>query len=418
MSYIKYRNPGRFKYIGHIKKYQEKKINRFIRFLYKNSGFYNEVVEQYGQQFDQLPIMDKELMMRHFDDLVTVDITKEKAYEMAINSERTRDFAVKYNRITVGLSSGTSGHRGLFIASQEEADVWTGAILARMLPNVLKKHKIAFFLRANSNLYENVKSNRLTFRYFDIYEDMLIHINTLNEYQPDILVAPPSVLLLLAKAVEEKKLVINIKKVISVAEVLDPFDQRYFESVFNLNMIHQVYQCTEGFLGFTCKHGKLHLNEDIILVEKEYIDEKRFIPIITDFTRKSQPIVRYRLNDVLVEGKTACPCGCKFMTLDAIEGREDDIFIFHDKNGKEVYIFSDMIRRCMLYVDGINQYQVIQVNENVIQVLIDCRDIEIENNITKEFDEIFNGFSVQVPEIKFGLYTHTLHKKMKRIIRL
>lgn len=35
-------------------------------------------------------------------------------------------------------------------------------------------------------------------------------------------------------------------------------------------------------------------------IEKEWLDETRFVPIITDLMRTSQPIVRYRLDDVLV----------------------------------------------------------------------------------------------------------------------
>ena len=42
----------------------------------------------------------------------------------------------------------------------------------------------------------------------------------------------------------------------------------------------------------------LHLNEDIIFVEKQYLDGRRFYPVITDFKRTSQPVYRYQLNDI------------------------------------------------------------------------------------------------------------------------
>ena len=47
-------------------------------------------------------------MMENFDELNTVGIKKDKAFEIAINGEKTRDFSGKYRDITVGLSSGTS----------------------------------------------------------------------------------------------------------------------------------------------------------------------------------------------------------------------------------------------------------------------------------------------------------------------
>nr|MBT2175989.1 CoF synthetase [Streptococcus mitis] len=87
--------------------------------------------------------------------------------------------------------------------------------------------------------------------------------------------------------------------------------------------VHQVYQCTEGFLATTCKQGTLHINEDLVHIEKEYLDQEKgiFVPIITDFMRKTQPIIRYRLNDILIEKKTPCSCGSPFLALERIDGR-------------------------------------------------------------------------------------------------
>ena len=43
----------------------------------------------------------------------------------------------KYKDISVGLSSGTSGHRGMFITTPEEQGTWAGTILAKMLPKMI-----------------------------------------------------------------------------------------------------------------------------------------------------------------------------------------------------------------------------------------------------------------------------------------
>lgn len=98
------------------------------------------------------------------------------------------------------------------------------------------------------------------------------------------------------------------KKIISVAEVLEDIDREFISTIFQ-QTVHQIYQCTEGFLATTCKHGTLHINEDLVHIEKEYLDQERgiFVPIITDFMRKTQPIIRYRLNDILIEKKQHAP---------------------------------------------------------------------------------------------------------------
>ena len=131
--------------------------------------------------------------------------------------------------------------------------------------------KIAFFLRANSNLYESVQRGKLQFQYFDLLERVENLVKRLETYQPTVWVAPPSMLRLLADAYVVGYLTAVPDKIISVAEVLDPLDRKVLERVFG-QTVHQVYQCTEGFLGATCRYGTLHLNEDIVHIEKEYID--------------------------------------------------------------------------------------------------------------------------------------------------
>ena len=57
------------------------------------------------------------------------------------------------------------------------------------------------------------------------------------------------------------------------------------------------------------------------MLKKEYLDDNRFYPIITDFKRTSQPIYRYRLNDILVEEKSPCPCGS--VLLESRKSKDD-----------------------------------------------------------------------------------------------
>jgi putative adenylate-forming enzyme len=109
-------------------------------------------------------------------------------------------------------------------------------------------------------------------------------------------------------------------------------------------MVSEVYQCTEGVLGFSCKYGVMHLNERFIYFQKEYIDAKRFYPIITDFSRKTQPIARYKMNDILIEKEGSCMCGSVFQAIEKIEGREDDILLFIE-NKKLIKLFPDVISR-------------------------------------------------------------------------
>ncbi len=417
-NFISMRYFRKFKTREQLEKYQNKMLLKQMKYIKETSEYFKNIKADCIDDFKELPLMDKKVMMENFNKLNCVGIDRDKALEVAINGEKCRNFDEKINDISVGLSSGTSGARGLFVISDEERELWAGCVLAKFLPkwNILG-HKIAFFLRADNNLYETIDSKAIKFRYFDIMKDMNENMKTLNEYQPTIIVAPPSVLLILAGAQENKKINVKPIKIISVAEVLTSEDENYFKKVFNLKIIHQAYQCTEGFLGYVCECGNFHINEDVIYVEKEYIDKEKFVPIITDFLRKSQPIIRYRLNDILVEDKKKCPCGFPTMVIKKIEGREDDIFIFKGINEEKITVFPDFISRCVIYAQGIKNYKVIEDDEENITIYLDNMDEKIKKQIKEEFKVLSEKMKFVCPKIRFNKYEFDLTRKMKRVER-
>ncbi|MBQ9607907.1 MAG: hypothetical protein IJV15_00510 [Lachnospiraceae bacterium] len=411
--YLKYKYT-KFEDEDRLKGYQEKKLKKRLEYVTEHSGFYNKYK---GCKLEDFPIIDKKIMMDNFDSINTVGINREEALSFAIESEDRREFSSKLSGITVGLSSGTSYSRGIFLVEDEEKDKWAGYVLARFLPKgILSKCSIAFFMRANSNLYENVGKGRIRFDFFDIYKDMEENFRRLNDLNADIIVAQPSVLLMIAAAVKEGRLRILPEKVISIAEVLERRDEEYLKKVLGLDVIHQVYQCTEGCLATTCSCGRLHLNEDIVYIEKEYIDDERFVPIITDLERTSQPIIRYRLNDILVEDKKRCECGLIFTPLIEIEGREDDVFIFAEKNGNEIPIFPDFIRRCILFAGDITDYRIVQEKDSSITVYADI-DEELRSKVFKEFEKLSLDQGFILSRVRFKSYTFDKGRKLKRVER-
>lgn len=334
------------------------------------SPYYRVAASQH-KALPDYPKVNKSLFMEHFDQINTRGIQKEAAFKLALEAETSRNFSPMINGVTIGLSSGTSGNRGIFLASEKERAQWVACVLDRVIGISFKKRKVAFFLRANSNLYDSVKSKLLSFTFFDLMDELELQIPVLNALQPTILVAPASVLEILGTFQTAGSLKISPQKIISVAEVLYPETRAQLEKTFN-QTIHQVYQCTEGMLAATCEEGTLHFNEDFLFIEKLFVDEdqQRFHPVITDLIRSSQPIVRYELNDLVTE-KKSCPCGSKHLAIAQIEGRSDDILYFPNFEGKIKRVFPDFIRRAIILSNGsINDYQAIQSDRQVIQLYV------------------------------------------------
>ena len=402
--------------IDKLKKNRQRLLKRWQKRLLKSS-FYKSYK---GADLQSFPIISKQEFMENFDEINTVNITKEDALKIALKAEQTRDFAPMIDGITIGLSSGTSGNKGIFLANKKERAKWVAAVLDRIIGLEFRKRKVAFFLRANSNLYESVGSRLLKFRFFDIKANMLQNIEQLIEYQPHILVAQPSVLREIASYYSKKNISKYPEKVISVAEVLEPEDKCFFEQVFQ-QKIHQVYQCTEGFLAATCEEGNLHLNEDFLIIEKRYLDDeqKRFHPIITDLNRESQPVIRYELNDILHEGKP-CKCGRITTTIEKIEGRSDDVFLFENEDSK-ITIFPDFIRRAVIMAsDEITFYTVIQrSNEQVdcyLEFTSNANIKTIENQVKINLSKLFKNYKLLNIQVNFlENYQIKKGKKLRRV---
>ena len=406
--------------------WQEKQVRRHLLWLSNHSPFYSKILKNSNvSNWCQLPVMTKAKMMENFDELNTASLKKNKILAFALANEKSREFDKEMGSITVGLSSGTSGNKGIFVITAKERAHWAGYILARMLPKPLwHKQRIALFLRSGGPLYQSTNGARIRFQYYDIFRSLDGHLSSLQKYQPTLLVAPPSVLRFLAEEKSANRLLLNPEKIVSVAEVLDPIDRIVIENAFG-SSIHQVYQATEGCIASTCTHGTLHLHEDLMIIEKEFIDasRSRFVPIITDYSRTTQPIVRYRLDDILVEKSTSCPCGSIFTAFERIEGRCDDTLVLESKNSNnKVTIFPDFVRQSIVFSSNlIQEYRVTQTKLNHIQVEFSCliKDRQtVEQQICHGLAKLFEAQKVKIPQMSFLIWQQKpLHQKMRRIHR-
>ncbi len=349
--------------------YQQRQLKRFARQVLAKSPWFSRYQDL---PMTDWPLMDKSLMMAHFDQMNTQGLRSQVLLDIALQSENDRDFSRQAGKFSVGLSSGTSGQRGLFVVSPEEQQLWAGGMLAKMLPDGLfAGERVALFLRANNNLYQSVNNRWLSLAYYDLFQPLSSHHPLLEKQAPTIIVAPAQVLRELALRVQRGELKLQVKKVISVAEVLEHQDRLLLEAVFG--EVGEVYQATEGFLAATCCYGTLHLNEEFLHIEPHWLDERRFTPIITDFTRQTQPIVRYRLDDILVASEEACACGSPARAISHIEGRFDDQLQLTNIHGQQLTIFADLCSRVLAISLPLNaDYRLTQQGAQTLHLLADC----------------------------------------------
>lgn len=409
--------PKKFHSRKKIEKIQNRGMKKQIKFVRKNSPFFARHWKGLpDDEWSKFPLIDKSIMMDNLSDLLTVRLDVEEAKVLADNAEKTRDFSPKIGPYSIGYSSGTSGSRGMHFVSEKEQAEWAGFMLARGLDgSIFSKHKIGLILRANSNTFESVGSSRIEFKFYDLMKPLEeIHESILRD-KLDILIGPPSVLRYLA----DVKSPLKVKKLVSAAEVLDEIDRKQIEQHFG-QIVHQFYSSTEGEIAATCEHGTLHLNEEIMVIQKQWVDEEKgwYHPIISDFRRKTQPIIRYRLNDILVTSKKPCPCGDARESIEAVMGRQDDIFLIK-KISEEGYeqVIPDFIRRAVMQMHpSITAYCAIQKSADEIEVQLLPEGLE---NISYEgFDQVWQKMRTKTPKITVADYTFKPSAtKLRRIRR-
>lgn len=371
----------------------------------------------------QWPPMDKTRMLGHFDQLNTAGLRLAEVWACALAGEARRDFAPTLRGYTVGMSSGTSGQRGVFVVSRREQAEWAGTLLARQVRQGLGPgDRVALLLRADSNLYHALSlGGVIALRYFDLFKPFPALLARLHAWRPSIVVAPPKVLREIAAAMLQGRIALTARA-IAVAEVLEPADQLVLAQAFRA--VGEIYQASEGFLGMRCEHGVLHLNEEDLLIEPDWLDpaHSRFAPIVTDLRRRVQPIVRYRLDDVLQLRPQPCPCGRATLALQAVEGRCDDQLLLPGAAGGQVTVFADVLSRALAQVLPPSvDYRLWQRGscELLLQAPVSAAQLQAA---AKHLDQLLAQQLVAVGRLRWKLERHIppspLDQKRRRIRRL
>lgn len=400
-----------------LERHQQARWGAFAATCLTRSPYFAPFV---GRPLSEWPLMSKAVMMQNFDRMNTAGLTLAEVLDCAGQAERTRDFSATLHGYSVGLSSGTSGSRGVFVVSPQEQTRWAGVLLAKLLPRGLfAGERVALFLRANSNLYSAVRSPWLAFEYFDLMQPFDSHLRRLQDYAPTVVVGPAQVLRALAAARQAGHINIHPRKVLSGAEVLEPFDRDFLARW--LGPVGEVYQATEGFLGTTCPHGTLHLNESYLLFEPQWLDGRRFVPVITDFTRTTQPIVRYRLDDILIKRHTPCPCGSHAMAIERVEGRCDDFLRLPARDGGIIEVFADGLSRAIAQaLPWSADYRLVQSGQARLALHVEA-DARARDACRIRLDEFLGRQGVDTAKlvwtVREGLPPADFTSKRRRIVR-
>jgi putative adenylate-forming enzyme len=341
-----------------IDRWHSARIEQLRRHAIANVAFYRRLGDV---PFSHFPVIGKADLMGEFEAFNTLHLSAGEAW-------RRLDHGDAIPGYDIGCSTGTTGNRGLFLISDRERFVWLGTIVAKAIPDLWRRHRVVIVLPRASHLYSAANESRLLKLHFAELADGLSGIvEGIERFQPTVVVGPPRILRWMA----EQKVAIRPRCMFSAGEVLDHVDREAIERRFALKL-GQIYMATEGLFGVTCRRGTLHLAEDAVRFELEPVAGGLVSPIVTDLTRRTQVMARYRMNDLLRLSAAPCRCGSPLRAVEDVVGRRDDCFEMPCKTGADTMtITPDVLRNTILDADRrIDDFRLRQSGPRQIELVL------------------------------------------------
>jgi putative adenylate-forming enzyme len=380
-----------------------------------------------------LPTTRKRDLMANLAGASAIGASWEELARFREDIDATKDFERLFRgEYNVELSSGTSGSKGIFIFSARERAVYGAMIAARNgVPRELFPVRAVLILRVDSPSLGKINTTRISLRVLLLSTPIPDMVRALNEIAPNVLAGQPWVLQALAREQRAGRLRLRLGAIIPVAEVLDPQVREELATTFGAP-IRELYQASEGIMASSCLEGRLHINEDFVAIQLYDEAGQPARPgepsrrmVVTDLYRRTQPIIRYELNDMLELDPERCPCGSAFRVVRRIHGRSDDLLWGRDNTGQARPIFPDYFCRFIIRAtEAIEEYQVTQTEAERIKVRLLLKAGEdaqlaaaaVRDNLAR----LYADHQCVVPEIAFEFGVPELHpesRKLRRIIR-
>jgi phenylacetate-CoA ligase len=154
------------------------------------------------------------------------------------------------------------------------------------------------------------------------------------------------------------------------------------------------------------QHQGLHLSEDLVIFE--IVDENNHpVPpgvfgekaLITVLFNRTQPLIRYELNDSARRAATPCRCGRPYALVDAIQGRMEDVLRFPAVRGGEVAVHPNVFDTVMDMVPATG-WQVVLEAEGLRVLISGVHNEFVDKTLEDALRKALDAQGMVVPPIR------------------
>ena len=307
---------------------QLERLNTFLLFIQEHTPYYRKLFQEH----------DIRLPFTSLDQLQTIPILEKETLR-----QQNEAFMSEVDAPVRGRTGGTSG-KSLQVAFMREdvqermahldyfkelhgfhSGMRRASFTGRTLTAIDQKKPI--FWRMNRPL------NQLLLSIFHMKEENFpAYIEELNRFRPAALDGTPTAMLEIALYLlkHDLRLDFPLIAIFPTSETVTPEMRQLIEEAFQAPVFDQ-YGSSEGApIISECRERKLHLHHETGIIEP-YGDLGEVV--VTCFTTRGTPLVRYRIGDRMTLGREACTCGLNGPVIESIDGRGTS-FIVSEKRGK------------------------------------------------------------------------------------
>ncbi|MDE6724270.1 MAG: phenylacetate--CoA ligase family protein, partial [Ruminiclostridium sp.] len=341
---------------------------------------------------------DKQQLLKHFDELVTVsDLKQEELRRFDESTSASRSaFKGKYHLVH---SSGSTGKPGYFVYDN---DAWNSMLLGIIraalwnmsmteILQLLKQTPRILYIAATDGRYggamavgDGIDGVRAKQLYLDINTPLAQWIDKIREFKPNMIIGYPSAVKILGELAERGEAEVNVFRIITCGEPLGASLRNYLEKTFNAEVIN-FYGASESLsLGVETdpKEGMI-LFDDMNVIEVE--DGNMYLTSLYNF---AQPLIRYRLTDSLTLEKPDMNSQYPFTRAMGLLGRSDDILWFADEKGNREFLHPLAVEG--LCIEGLRDYQFRQTSRNSFEMLAEVSKTVSESEIRAKINKQVN----------------------------
>lgn len=197
-------------------------------------------------------------------------------------------------------------------------------------------------------------------------------------YRYNVIVADPTWLVSLSE-IAEKEGTFPVKLIFAAGDRMTDVYREYVQSIWNCPVILG-YGSTEqgGGAGMECRRRDgIHLDEynfwfEILEPDAEGYGEL----VVTTLSRRTMPLIRYRVHDVTRWIEEPCPCGATIRRVARIKGRRDEMVVMGAGN-----VYPEIFERVLHDVPGITENWQVAARQEGLHDILEFR-LELGNGIS------------------------------------